>query len=48
VLSHAANIARAVPIYVLHVVRDLNRIEDLARLVTSWHADGASSPEWGA
>ena len=38
VLSMAAAVARAVPVYVLNVVRDLNRIDEVARLLFAWHA----------
>ena len=38
VLSMAAEIARAVPAYVLNVVRDLDRIDEVARLLFAWHA----------
>jgi hypothetical protein len=37
-LSRAADIAREVPIYVLHVVRDLDRIDEVARTLFAWHA----------
>lgn len=38
VLSRAAEIAAVVPVYVLHVVRDLDRIGEVARLLFRWHA----------
>ena len=41
VLSRAADIARSVPVYALHVVRDLDRVEEVARLLCDWHADGS-------
>ena len=46
VLTRAADIARTVPVYALHVVRDLGRVDEVARLVSSWHAGrgGAGSP----
>jgi hypothetical protein len=44
VLSRAAEIARAVPVYVLHVVRDLERIGDVARLLSRWHAHDLAGP----
>lgn len=37
VMTRAADIARAVPVYALHVVRDLNRIDDVARQLIAWH-----------
>jgi hypothetical protein len=37
-LTRAADIARTVPVYALHVVRDLNRVDDVARQLFSWHA----------
>jgi hypothetical protein len=39
VLSRAADIARAVPVYVLHVLRDLDRLDDVARQLLAWHTD---------
>lgn len=38
VLSRAADIARSVPVYALHVVRDLDRIDEVARQLFEWHA----------
>ena len=38
VLSQAADIARAVPVYGLNVIRDLERIDEVAQLLFSWHA----------
>jgi hypothetical protein len=38
VLTRAADIARTVPVYALHVVRDLDRIDEVAQLLFSWHA----------
>lgn len=40
VLSLAADIARSVPVYALHVVRDLERVDEVAQLLYGWHADG--------
>lgn len=37
VLSRAADVARAVPVYALHVVRDLERVEEVARRLFAWH-----------
>jgi hypothetical protein len=37
-LSRAAEIATIVPVYALHVVRDLSRIEEVARSIAGWHA----------
>ena len=48
VLSMAADIARAVPVHVLNVVRDLDRVDEVARLLFTWHAgegDAASVGE---
>jgi hypothetical protein len=39
VLSRAAEIASAVPVYALHVVRDLERIGEVAGLLVDWHRD---------
>jgi hypothetical protein len=39
VLSLAADVAQSVPLYALHVVRDLERVDEAARTVMSWHAD---------
>lgn len=38
VMTRAADIARAVPVYTLSVVRDLNRIDDVARQLIAWHS----------
>ena len=44
VLTRAAEIARTVPVYALHVVRDLDRVDDVARQLFAWHAgDGPAS-----
>ena len=43
VLSRAADIAELVPVYVLHIVRDLAVIDDVAKLLFDWHAPGAAS-----
>ena len=37
VLSQAADIARSVPVYSLNLVRDLERIDDVAQLLVRWH-----------
>ncbi len=47
VLSLAADIARSVPVYALRVVRDLERVNDVARLLVSWHTDGGSPARSG-
>jgi hypothetical protein len=38
VLSQAAEIARSVPVYELSVIRDLERIDEVAQLLINWHA----------
>lgn len=38
ILTRAADIARTVPVYALHVVRDLDRVGEVAQLLFSWHA----------
>jgi hypothetical protein len=38
VLSRAADVARSVPVYALHVVRNLERVNDVARQLFAWHA----------
>jgi len=38
VLALAADIARVVPVYALHVVRDLERVGEVARLLIEWHS----------
>ena len=37
VLSRAGDIASAVPVYALHVVRDLERIGEVAKQLVEWH-----------
>lgn len=37
-LALAADIAHTVPVYALHVVRDMDRLSDVARQVMAWHA----------
>lgn len=37
-MTRAADIARAVPVYTLSVVRDLNRIDEVARQLIEWHS----------
>ena len=37
VLSRAADIARTVPVYALYVVRDLERVNNVARQLFAWH-----------
>ena len=44
VLTRAADIARAVPVYALHIVRDLDRIDDVAHLLASWHGGSGDTP----
>ena len=41
ILSRAAEIARSVPVYALHVVRDLDRVGEVAQLLVSWHSGDA-------
>ena len=48
VLTRAADIARTVPVYVLHVVRDLDRVDDVAQLLFSWHTGQGEAVEEGA
>jgi hypothetical protein len=36
-LSQAAAIAETVPVYTLSVVRDLDRIEEVAGTIVGWH-----------
>jgi hypothetical protein len=43
VLTRAADIARTVPVYALHVVRDLDRVDEVARLLFSWHAGSSDA-----
>lgn len=46
VLTRAADIARTVPVYALYVVRDLNRIDEVARQLFAWHeAEGGTAGE---
>jgi hypothetical protein len=42
-LARAADIAGVVPVYVLHVVRDLDRIDQVAKQLFAWHAGAANS-----
>ena len=37
-LSLASDTARSVPVYMLHVVRDLDRLQEVARTIMDWHA----------
>jgi hypothetical protein len=37
VLAHATALARAVPVYVLHVARDLDRLDDAVQTILGWH-----------
>lgn len=46
-LGRAADIARVVPVYALHVVRDLDRLDAVARQLRGWHAAGSSLEEPG-
>ena len=39
VLSRAAEIASVVPVYALHVVRDLERIDEVAQRLVGWHQE---------
>lgn len=41
VLARAADIAGRVPVYLLHVVRDLAVIDDVAKLLFNWHRPGS-------
>ena len=41
ILSRAAEIARSVPVYALHVVSDLDRVGEVAQLLVSWHSGDA-------
>ena len=53
ILSLAADIVQSVPVYSLNVVRDLERIDEAARVVTGWHSgdeperEGISAMEKG-
>ncbi|HYD52557.1 MAG TPA: hypothetical protein VEA99_08015, partial [Gemmatimonadaceae bacterium] len=38
ILARAAGIARQVPVFALHLMRDLDRVDDVARTVVGWHA----------
>ena len=40
-----AQLARQVPVYRLDVVRDLNRLEEVAELVQLWHGSAAQRPQ---
>jgi hypothetical protein len=45
VLTRAAEIAAVVPVYALHVVRDLERVDEVAKMLFAWHAaDAPDSP----
>jgi hypothetical protein len=44
VLTRAAEIARTVPVYTLHVVRDLDRVDDVARQLFAWHGGSGDAP----
>ena len=44
VLTRAAEIARTVPVYALHVVRDLDRVAAVAQTLFDWHAGDAMDP----
>ena len=48
VLTRAAEIARSVPVYALHVVRDLSRIDDVSHQLFNWHAGEGNSGGEGA
>ena len=39
-LALASNIARVVPVYTLHIVRDLDRLDEAARTILGWHGGG--------
>ena len=43
VLTRAADIARTVPVYALSVVRDLDRVAEVAKLLFTWHAVGGDA-----
>ncbi len=51
ILSLAADIVQSVPVYALNIVRDLERIDEAAQVLTGWHAGdeqeraGAPAPE---
>jgi hypothetical protein len=47
VLSMAAEIARVVPVYALNVVRDLNRVDEVARVLFAWHAADGNAASGG-
>jgi len=47
VLSRAADIAALVPGYVLHIVRDLTVIDDVAQMLFDWHAPGSDVTSGG-
>lgn len=44
-LALASEIARSVPVYTLHIVRDLDRIEEVARTIIDWHSVGARTSD---
>lgn len=44
VLTRAAEIAESVPVYALHVVRDLERLDAVAKLLFEWHAGDTRGP----
>jgi hypothetical protein len=43
-LGLSADIARVVPVYALHVLRDLDRLDEVSRQVIAWHADEPGHP----
>ena len=43
-LSLAADIARLVPVYALTVIRDLERVDEVAQLLFNWHTEGEAPP----
>lgn len=45
-LARSADIARRVPVYALHVLRDLDRLDDVVSQLVSWHSS-ASNPAGG-
>lgn len=48
VLTRAADIARTVPVYALYVVRDLVRIDEVARQLFKWHEGEVDTAGEGA
>jgi hypothetical protein len=44
VLTRAAEIAQAVPVYALHVVRDLERVAGVAQKLFEWHGGDTRDP----